>query len=116
MGSKAEPLHKLAWPTVNNCWAAGGVVLTCDLVCRTSLARRYENEKLHYAIIDLGATRLHYEDILFSNTGHDLDTGLALRSGQFLSHKGEGCSDLHLRTGRARLELEPCPGLSIFDL
>lgn len=87
MESKAEPLQKLAWYTVNNCWNGGGVILTCDLVCRTSLASRYENKKLHYAIIDLGATRLHYKHIFLSDTGQDLDTGLALCSGQFTSHE-----------------------------
>jgi hypothetical protein len=90
------------------------VVLTRYFVCRASFARRYEDEKLHYAIVDLWATRLHHEDILLSNTSQDLDAGLSLCCGQFVSDKGKGCPNLHLRTGRARQELEPCPDSSIF--
>lgn len=52
--------------------------LTCDFVRRASLASRDENKKLHYAIVDLAAPRLNNKDVLISNAGKNLDTGLAL--------------------------------------
>lgn len=53
---------------------------TCDFVRRTSLTSRDEDEELHYAIINLTATRLNHKDIFFPDTRQNLDAGLALQS------------------------------------
>lgn len=57
----------------------GGLgVRTGDFVSRTPFARRDKDQELHDAIIYLRASRLDHENVLLSNTGEDLDAGLAL--------------------------------------
>ena len=64
MGSTARQLEaiNIMHPTTH-------VIRTCDLVRRTPLASRYQNEKLHDTIIDLATARLYHKDILISDTG-----------------------------------------------